>query len=133
MKQKIQKKVPGISDAEMEVMQIIWKKGEPVTSTELQTVLEASGKEWKINTILTFLARLTEKGILSAERKGRSNQYTALISEEEYKHYETLSFLNTVHGGSVKNFMAALFDGDELSREDISELREWFEEERNRS
>ena len=32
----------------------------------------------------------------------------------EYKHYETLSFLNTVHGGSVKNFMAALFDGDEL-------------------
>ena len=133
MKQKIQKKVPGISDAEMEVMQIIWKKGEPVTSTELQTVLEASGKEWKINTILTFLARLTEKGILSAERKGRSNQYTALISEEEYKHYETLSFLNTVHGCSVKNFMAALFDGDELSREDISELREWFEEERNRS
>ena len=133
MKQKIEKKVPGISDAEMEVMQIIWKKGEPVTSTELQTVLEASGKEWKINTILTFLARLTEKGILSAERKGRSNQYTALISEEEYKHYETLSFLNTVHGGSVKNFMAALFDVDELSREDISELREWFEEERNRS
>ena len=98
----MKKKIYRISDAEMEIMRIIWKKEEPVTSAEIQADLEASGKEWKINTILTFLSRLTEKGILSSKKKGRSNQYTALVSEEEYKHRETLSFLNTVHGGSVK-------------------------------
>jgi len=128
MKKKLQK----ISEAEMEVMRIIWDKGGSVTSAELQSELKSAGKEWRINTILTFLARLTEKGILSSKRKGRSNQYTALVSEEEYKHYETLSFLNTVHGGSVKNFMAALFDGDELGREDISELRDWLDKERKK-
>lgn len=121
------KKIQKMSESEMEVMQAIWSLGGKATSSELQNILQ---KDWKPTTILTFLARLVEKGILIAERggKGKSNIYTALVSENEYKHFETRSFLDTVHKGSVKSFMAALYEGDKIDQKDIEQLKDWFKD-----
>jgi predicted transcriptional regulator len=78
------------------------------------------------NTVLTFLARLIEKGILTSVRHGRSNEYIPLITESEYKQFETRTFLNSVHDGSVKSFITALYEGNDLTAEEISELKQWF-------
>ncbi|MEA1962031.1 MAG: BlaI/MecI/CopY family transcriptional regulator [Bacillota bacterium] len=65
-------------------------------------------------------------GIISSSKKGKVNQYIPLISENEYKQFETYSFLNTVHKGSVKSFIAALYEGDGMTGEEIKELKKWF-------
>lgn len=119
-----------LSETEMEVMQIIWASGHPMTSSELLDIFARNkGKEWKGQTMATFLARLVEKGVLiSPKQQGRTNIYEPCMSPEEYRSQEAKSLLETLYEGSVKNFLAALYDGKELEKEEIVELRRWFAE-----
>lgn len=119
-------KLQKMSEAEKEVMRFVWAAGSSVSSAKLLDDLKTINKEWKTNTVLTFLARLIEKGILTSVRHGRANEYIPLITENEYKQFETRSFLNAVHDGSVKGFITALYEGNDLTAEEIKELQEWF-------
>lgn len=114
-----------ISGSEMEVMQVVWSSDGPVTSAQIQEALAA--RNWKATTVLTFLARLCEKGFLRAEKQGKANLYTPCLSEGDYRRQETRAFLDEVHHGSVKSFIAALADA-ELSPDDLHELKKWFEQ-----
>lgn len=119
-----------LSETEMEVMQIIWASGHPMTSSELLDIFARDkGKEWKGQTMATFLARLVEKGVLiSTKQQGRTNIYEPCMSPEEYRSQEAKSLLKTLYEGSVKNFLTTLYDGKELTKDEIAELRRWFEE-----
>lgn len=119
-----------LSETEMEVMQIIWASGHPMASSELLDIFARDkGKEWKGQTMATFLARLVEKGVLiSTKQQGRTNIYEPCMSPEEYRSQEAKSLLKTLYEGSVKNFLATLYDGKELTRDEIAELRCWFAE-----
>ena len=121
-------KVQKLSSTEMEVMEVIWECTPPVTSSELLRLFSQMGKEWKAQTISTFLSRLVDKGALLVTRHGRTNKYTPCISFEDYKYMETKSVLDGLYQGSVKNLISALYDGDKLSNEDIEELKKWFSE-----
>ena len=121
-------RVQKLSDTEMELMEVIWECTPPVTSTELLALFAERGKEWKAQTISTFLSRLVDKGALTAARHGRTNKYTPRISPEDYKLMETQHVLDGLYQGSVKNLISALYDGDKLSGEDIAELKQWFSE-----
>ena len=114
-----------MSDAEMEIMKEVWACGGLATSAEIQRRLSAA-RPWKATTILTFLSRLCEKGLLRIEKDGRANSYIPLVSEAEYRQAETRAFLNEVHHGSVKSFFAALADGG-MTAEEVEELKKWFE------
>lgn len=120
------KNVQKLSDTEMELMEVIWECEPPVTSTELLRIFAQRGKEWKAQTISTFLSRLVDKGALEAAKHGRTNKYVPLISPKDYKLAETQHVLDGLYQGSVKNLIAALYDGDKLSDEDIAELKQWF-------
>lgn len=120
--------VQKLSESEMEVMQVIWKSTPPVTSKELLQMFAESGKEWKAQTVSTFLSRLVDKGALSVIRHGRTNRYTPKISSDEYKLMETKGMLDGLYQGSVKNLLSALYDGDKLSNQDITELKKWLSE-----
>lgn len=122
------KNVQKLSDTEMELMEVIWECDPPVTSTELLSIFAQRGKEWKAQTISTFLSRLVDKGALEATRYGRMNKYVPLISPKDYKLAETQHVLDGLYQGSVKNLIAALYDGDKLSDEDVAELKQWFSE-----
>lgn len=120
------KHVQKLSDTEMELMEVIWECDPPVTSTELLRIFAGRGKEWKAQTISTFLSRLIDKGMLEATRDGRTNKYVPLLSPKDYKLAEAQHVLDGLYQGSVKNLIAALYDGDKLSDEDIAELKQWF-------
>jgi predicted transcriptional regulator len=116
-----------LSETEQEVMQIIWASDHPITSGELLEVFaREKGKEWKGQTIATFLARLVEKGVLNSSKQGRMNIYQPRITPAEYSSKEAKSLLENLYKGSVKNFLATLYDGAEMSPDEISELRRWF-------
>ena len=119
-----------LSETEMEVMEIIWASGHPITSSELLEIfVRDKGKEWKGQTMATFLARLVEKGVLIITgQQGRTNIYEPHMSPEEYRSQEAKSLLETLYEGSVKNFLATLYDGKELTKDEIADLRCWFAE-----
>lgn len=113
-----------MSEAEMEIMEVIWDLPVPCTSAQIQ---QGVSKAWKPTTLLTFLTRLSEKGLLTVKKQGKQNLYAPAVSREAYLAQETRSFLSKIHGGSLRSFIAALGEGGKLSEEERNELREWLE------
>ena len=113
-----------ISDAELEVMKVIWKEKRAVTSLDVIAAFENKG--WKKTTIGTFLTRLVDKKALSAEKKGKLYYYTPLISQKDYRKFQTKSLITSLYGGSIKDFAVSLFEEQSISDEDIKELKAIF-------
>jgi len=115
-----------IGDAELEIMKVIWKAKEPITSLDIGKEVEEKG--WKKTTIATFLTRLVEKGALSADKQGKLYYYTPLISEKEYRKSQTKNLIKSLYNGSVRDFAVSFFEEQKLSDKDIQELKAIFED-----
>ena len=83
-------------------------------------------KSFKTNTVLTFLSRLVEKDMLIVEKRGRLNEYIALISESEYMNAQTKAFLDKVYHGNAKNLVSSLLKQDCLTSDDFEELSKFW-------
>lgn len=118
-----------LPDSELELMMIIWDMGAPITRTEIEERLPAE-RRISSTTVLSFLTRLQEKGFVQVQKMGRNNVYEALISKKEYLKAESKSIWRRLYQGSVKNFMTALSDGEELSDQDLEELQEFLNQKR---
>lgn len=113
-----------ISEAELEIMKVIWKAKRAVTGVEVGEAVEEKG--WKKTTISTFLTRLVEKGALDAKKDGKVYYYTALVTQKEYRKSQTKNLIKNLYNGSLKDFAVALFEDEKLSDEDVKELRAIF-------
>lgn len=118
------KKLP---ESELELMLIIWHAEKPVTRMEIEERL-SKDREIGATTILSFLSRLQEKGFVEVKKQGKNNLYIPIVDENEYLQKESKSILKRVYQNSIKNFVAALYDGDGLSQEDLDELEAFIEE-----
>ena len=117
-----------LSDAELEIMKIVW--GNPEEVTLFSTIMEelaARGRPCQKNTLIVLLSRLMNKGFLSARKLGRRNEYTPLISENEYRTAQTKTFLGKIYEGSAKGLVSTLIEGDLLSEDEYEELRQLLE------
>ncbi len=114
-----------ITDSEYTIMKILWNHEEKMTVSEVVAALE--GNDWTPSTVSTFLQRLLKKGVISCEKKGNANLYYPLLKQEEYDLNETETFLSKLYKGSVKNLVAALYQHQRLSKEDVTELRKMFD------
>lgn len=115
------KKIQRMSNAEKQIMEFIWAVSRPTTTREIIANLPEDNN-WKQSTVITFLARLMEKGILKATRISKANYYEPCITEQEYQNFETKQFMENVHKGSVLGFINALCDNGDLTKEDIEKL-----------
>jgi BlaI family penicillinase repressor len=113
-----------ITEAELEVMTVLWKSDVPLSSHDL--CAELKDKSWKYTTVSTLLSRLAEKGAVAYEKKGKSYFYTPLLDENDYKIKRTKNLIGKIYDGSVKNLVAALYESNEISERDIEELRKMF-------
>lgn len=114
-----------ITDAEYEIMKVLWEESEPITAN---TVCERlAERHWAYTTVATLLSRLTDKSAVAFEKRGKSKYYTPLISEDEYREEQTKSLIGKLYGGSVKKLVASLFENKQMSESDISELKKMFE------
>lgn len=121
-----------MANAELEIMKILWKrKDNTATSPDILTALKEK-IEWNRSTALTLLRRLVEKGLVTCEKK-EIFYYTAIISEEEYKRYQTHNFIVRIHDGSIKNLISTLCRANSLSEKDIEELQDFLKQEAERN
>ncbi|OMD91403.1 MULTISPECIES: BlaI/MecI/CopY family transcriptional regulator [Paenibacillus] len=117
------KKLP---DAELEIMLVIWKTGNPVSSSYISDQLR-NKRNWALATLMTVLSRLVDKGFLYCEKEGRSNSYRAAISETDYKECEGKSTLEKLFGNSIQDMVMSLYNGKAIDRNDLAELREMLD------
>lgn len=124
-------KTQRLPDSEFDVMQVIWEQLPPVTTGQLMQ-LTGHAHGWKVQTMVTLLARLTERGFLHVERTGsRDRAFYPAITREEYLRMETESFLTRYHKKSVSSLIAALANED-LSDADLDELSAFIQKARKR-
>jgi len=119
--------IPSISDAEYQVMKVIWAAGVPISTNEVVEKLEKT-TAWKPKTIQTLLSRLVKKGALKYEKESRVFVYTSLIRESEILEKESDSFLNRFYDGTLNSMIVNLLEHDKLSEEDMNELKRILEE-----
>ena len=120
--------VQQISDAELEIMKIVWGNPEDVTLFPyIMDRLAARGKPCQKNTLIVLLSRLMNKGFLSAKKIGRRNEYTTLVSEAEYQTAQTKNFLDKIYEGSEKGLVSNLIMGYLLADEEYEELKRLLE------
>jgi len=119
--------IPRLPDAELMIMNIVWREKGEITSAQITKMLEGQ-KDWTITTILTFLSRLTERGFLTVRKEGRQNFYMAVIQEAAYVESESKTFLQRLHGNSLTSLVAALYDGKAVSKADLDELKAYIDE-----
>lgn len=115
-----------LSEAELEIMMIIWHGEEKVTSKYIQERLQGK-RGWALSTLMTVLNRLIDKGFLVCDRSTRTNYYSALVSEKQYKASEGKSILERLFDNSLKSLVAGLVDEKSVSEEEIQELREFLD------
>ena len=121
------KRNDSLPDSELEVMQIIWQCEPPVSRSAIEETLNKQ-KNLAPSTILTFLSRLCDRGFLRAERRGRMNLYTPLVSHKEYLAQESRRLLDRLYGGSLSAFAVSLCDSG-ITREELQALRAILNEE----
>ena len=90
------KPLPQISEAEFEVMKIIWKY---------------------------LLKRLVTKKAITYEKDSRIFVYTPLVMEDEYINQESNLFLKRFYNGNLSSMLSAYIENDRLSPSEIDTLR----------
>lgn len=113
--------LPQISEAEFEVMKVIWKFA-PISTNEITDRLLKT-TSWSAKTIQTLIKRLVTKGALTYEKQGRVFVYTPLVEENEYINQQSNSFLNRFYDGNISAMLSSYLENNQLSETELRNLR----------
>ena len=120
-------KIPRISEAEWQVMDVLWTRtGSPLTANEIVDHL-AAHCDWEPATIKTMLNRLVKKGALRFKADGKRYLYTPAVTRDACVRTEGRSFLDRVFGGAAGEMIAHFVEDAKLSKAEIEQLRRLLE------
>lgn len=115
------KKMPKISEAEWEVMKVLWSNS-PATANHIVEVL-SERTHWQRETIRTLINRLVQKKAVRFEKKGRQYHYYPAVAETECVKAEARSLLRRFRVSAIEPMLAALVEEERLSAEQIARLK----------
>ncbi|MDK2761820.1 MAG: BlaI/MecI/CopY family transcriptional regulator [Sphingopyxis sp.] len=108
------------SESEMQVLSALWDKS-PQTAADLTSRIgKING--WTQATVKTLLARLVQKGAVTAKADGRRYLYSPAVERADAVGAESQRFVDRLFGGRVSPLIAHLADREALSDADIAEI-----------
>lgn len=116
------KKTVAISEAESQVMDVLWRAAGPMAAEDVVAAL-VSEQSWQEATVKTLLNRLLKKGALAASKDGRRYLYSAVLKREQWVSSESTGLLERLFGGRVAPLVAHFGKHRKLSADDIAELK----------
>ncbi len=123
------RKIRRLPDSELDIMLALWEGHPDMSRMDIEAVVNGS-PERKLapTTINSLLARLERKGFVSVRKAGRNNLYTPLVSREDYCRQESRTVLERLYANSLENFVASLYNGRTIGRDELKRLDEFLEE-----
>ena len=115
-----------ITESELEVMRVLWEAADALPIADIRRALQER-RGWEATTTKTLVQRLCNKGAVAQEKRNVF-YYRAVVSEKEYNDWATGDFIRRLYRGSAKDLVAALVHADELTAQDVEELRAMFRE-----
>ncbi len=112
-----------ISDAELEVMKVIWEHGQTTSVEIIDDLKNLQNVTWNFNTIRTLIKRLLMKGAIEIVKKeSKTYTYRAVIGEKEYKAEVIRNLLKKLYNGSISELVIQYCEEENLSIEEIKEI-----------
>ena len=125
-------KIKSLPDSELKVMMVIWNNNKEISTGEILSKLKDE-VNWKLSTLQIILSRLIDKGFIKSEKIGRFNYYFPLVNPSRYTKIETKNFVKKMYNNSSKKLIAALIkDSNDLTDEDIEEIKKLLENEESK-
>lgn len=112
-----------LQPCEMKVMNVVWDE-HPIRANRIAAILMPQ-TGWSKNTIYTLITRIIAKGLMQRTDPGFVCE--PLITREEIQRKENQSFLDLLYKGSAKLLFARMLGDEQLSKEDLAELREMLD------
>jgi BlaI family penicillinase repressor len=109
-----------LTKAEEQVMQALWKLGRSFVK---DVVEEFEEPRPAYNTVSTIIRILEKKGFVGHKAYGKTHEYQALVSKDEYKKKFFKSFLDRFFGNSFPEMVSFFAGGRDLSLEELEEIR----------
>ena len=118
-----EKKTDGVklTASEWSVLDCLWENSPQTVMRLVADLGERVG--WAKSTTITTLRRMEEKGLVRVEQGARGKLYAPAVERERAAIAETRSFLDRVYQGSVGLMMSAMVKRQELSSDEVAELR----------
>lgn len=111
-----------ISEAEFEVMKIIWQRKQ---ATSLEIIEDLQDHNWNFNTVRTLIKRLETKGAIKIiEQKGKVYTYMATIDENEFKRKSAKDLFKKLYDNSMNEFILKY---GKVTAEDIQNKIDYIE------
>jgi len=115
-----------LTSSEWNILNCLWEQN-PRTVMQIVGELEQT-VGWARSTTITTLHRMEAKNLVRCEQAGRGKAYVPLVERNQAVLAETRSFLDRVYRGSVGMMMSTMAKQQELSREQIVQLRAILDE-----
>lgn len=116
-----------LTPIEEKVMMIIWDSDEkPHLSEIVKEINERYGKDWRPQTISTYLAHLVRKGYLSFERNGKVFLYTPLVDKKSFCKQQLKNMYEYYGNYSFVDFFRIFQDAGLVTDKDVAEMKNMF-------
>ena len=114
-------KSPRIGDVEMEILQIVWSRGEATVQDVLDEILRK--RRVAYTSVMTMMRNLSDKGLLKHRSEGRSYVYSAAVNPRTIKRRVLRDTVEKVFGGSPVELIQNLVETEKLTEEEVRELK----------
>ena len=112
-----------MSATEFYILKYLWSRETPATFSEIMPHFnEEEKKEWKKQTVNTFLTRLAQKGFLNIDKSGKRAIYIPSVSRKKYYEDYAQQIIEDSYEGSLKNFVCAFTENHKLTSNEKEEL-----------
>ena len=125
------KRLPTISDAEWQVMDVIWDAAAPLNANDVVDRL-AGRADWSPRTVKTMLNRLVNKGALAFQAEGKRYLYEPAVSREACVRAQSRSFLSRVFGGAAGAALLHFVEQHDLTPAEIEQLKRVLDRKKGR-
>lgn len=114
-----------LTNAELLVMKCIWDTPKDLVLSEIVAMVnERYRKDWKPQTVSTYLAHLVQKGFLEMTRNGKIYTYHPQVLETDYRTKEMNNFVDFWGGGSPAEFLSAFFGSNKVDEKELDQIRD---------
>ena len=119
--------IENLTESEEIVMKAVWDcNKEPVLSDVVTRVNDFYGKDWKPQTVSTFLQKLVRKNYLKLQRNGKIYTYKILVSEAEYREKLYRHHISFWNHNDVVEFVEEMISNGDLAMEDMKKVEEEY-------
>ncbi|MBS0191566.1 MAG: BlaI/MecI/CopY family transcriptional regulator [Phycisphaerales bacterium] len=121
------KKPIELGEAELAVMRALWDHGAQ-TVREVMNRLHERGKNVAYTTVLTFLTRLEQKGVVASDKRDQAYVYKARISRQSVTISRIRSLVDQLYDGAAAPMLAQLIENERFTPDEISQLRKLIDD-----